>query len=197
MELIKQKLNKRESEMKLYERKFNLYKNNITSSENKSMKHLMNPLINYRYEDYLKNHIVKNYTVNNDYKVLRYELEEYNFDNMEIKNINDLKNKINYLLNRYSFIINEVLEDNWIFYEKKNQLKYELEDNQFIFDNSITISNKNDEDLVFFIKNMMSMCKTLAKKIGYKMHTKFYDDEYHDICWLIFIFSEKKSDTNK
>ena len=38
----------------------------------------------------------------------------------------------------------------------------------------------------------MNLCKILAKKVGYTVHTKFYNDEYHEICWLIFIFSEKK-----
>jgi hypothetical protein len=193
MEIIKEKLNKREIEMNFYEKKFNLYKNNISSSENKSMSYLMNPNINYKYEDYLKNHIVKNYTKNNDYKILRYELEEYNFNDMEIKNIKELKNKINYLLNRYSFIVNEILEDKWVLYEKKAQNKYELEETQFAFDNSVSTSNKDDEDFIFFVKCIMNVCKTLAKKVGYKMHTKFYDDEYHDICWLIFVFSERKN----
>jgi hypothetical protein len=194
MEIIKEKLNKRESKMNLYEKKFNLFKNNITLSENKSMNYLMNPNINYRYDDYLKNHIVKNYNKNNDYKILRYELEEYEFNNIEINNIKQLQNKIKYLLNRYSFIVNDIIEDKWILYEKTNQNKYELEDSQFAFDNSISISNKNDEDFIFFIKNILSICKLLSKKIGYKMHTKFYDDEYHNICWLIFIFSERKKE---
>ncbi len=192
MELIKEKINKRQSEMTLYEKKFNLYKNTISQSENNSMSHIMNPNINYRIDDYLKNYIVKNYKKNNDYKILRYELDEYNFDNIEIKNISELKNKINYLLNRYTFIVNDILEDKWILYKNTNQNKYELNEKQFAFDNSVSISNKNDGDFVFFIKNMINICKTLAKKIGYSMHTKFYDDEYHDICWLIFVFSEKK-----
>ena len=105
-----------------------------------------------------------------------------------------MKIKLNYLLNRYSFIVNEILEDKWILYEKKNQNKYELEETQFAFDNSITTSNKNDDDFIFFVKYIMNICKTLAKKVGYKMHTKFYDDEYHDICWLIFVFSERKKE---
>lgn len=191
MEVIKEKLNKRELQMNLYEKKFNFYKSNMSMSENKSMSHLMNPNINYKHDTYLKNYIVKNYIKNNDYKVLRYELEEYEFNNIEIKNVRQLKNKIKYLLNRYSFIINEIVEDKWILYETGDQNKYELGESQFAFDNSISISNKNDDDFIFFIKHILSICKVLSKKIGYKMHTKFYDDEYHGVCWLIFIFSEK------
>lgn len=190
MELIKEKLNKRELEMRLYEKQFIFFKNILISSEENKIKNcLINPNINYKYENYLTGYNINN---NNYNKVLKYELEEYDFNNINIKNVQELKNKIIYLLHRYSFIANNFLEDKWILYEQQNQNKYELEDKQFIFDNSILISNKNNKDFIVFIENIIKFCKILVKKIGYTIHTKFYNDDYHDICWLIFVFSEKK-----
>ena len=190
MELIKEKLNKRELEMRLYEKQFIFFKNILISSEENKIKNcLINPNINYKYENYLTGYNINN---NNYNKVLKYELEEYDFNNINIKNVQELQNKIIYLLHRYSFIANNFLEDKWILYEQQNQNKYELEDKQFIFDNSILISNKNNKDFIVFIENIIKFCKILVKKIGYTIHTKFYNDDYHDICWLIFVFSEKK-----
>ena len=192
MDITKERISKREKELKLYEKKFNLFKKPISLSENKDMSKILHPKNNYKMDEYLKSFIVKNYSSNNDYKVLKYELEDFNFDNYKINNLSDLKNNIKYLLNRYSFIVKDILEDKWLLYDNNiSQNKYELENNQFTFDNSISINKKNDDDLVFYIKNMMSICKKLASKVNYKMYTKFYDDEYYDICWLMFIFTEK------
>ena len=192
MEAIKEKLNKREIEMNLYEKKFNFFKNTAISPENKIKNCLINPNINYRYEEYLTGYNINN---NNNHKLLKYELAEYDFNNniIEIKDITELKNKLNYFLYRYSFLTKDFLEDKWVLYDKLNQNKYELEEKQFIFDNSVLISNKNNKEFVLYIKQIINLCKILAKKIGYTMHTKFYNDEYHEICWLIFVFSEKKT----
>jgi hypothetical protein len=192
MEAIKEKLNKREIEMNLYEKKLNFFKNTAISSENKIKNCLINPNINYRYEEYLTGYNINNN--NNNYKLLKYELAEYDFNNnnIEIKDITELKNKINYFLYRYSFLAKDFLEDKWVLYDNK-QNKYEIEEKQFIFDNSISISDKSNNDFVLYIKQIINLCKILAKKVNYTMYTKFYNDEYHDICWLIFVFSEKKT----
>jgi hypothetical protein len=194
MESIKEKLNKREIEINLYEKKFNFFNNTPIMPENKIKNCLINPNINYKYEEYLVSYNINN---NNNHKLLKYELAEYDFNNnnndiIEIKDITELKNKLNYLLYRYSFLAKDFLEDKWILYDHKNPNKYELEDKQFIFDNSILISDKTNKDFILYIKQIMNLCKILAKKVGYTVHTKFYNDEYHEICWLIFIFSEKK-----
>lgn len=189
MEAIKEKLNKREIEMNLYEKTFNFFNNTAITPENKIKNSLINPNINYRYEEYLTGYNIPN---NNNNKLLKYELAEYKFNNIEIKDIVELKNKLNYLLYRYSFLAKDFLEDKWILYDNK-QNKYELEDKQFIFDNSILISDKNNKDFVLYIKQIINLCKILAKKVNYTMYTKFYNDDYHEICWLIFVFSEKKT----
>jgi hypothetical protein len=175
------------SELKNYEKKFNLLKNiQIPNVKN----NLFNFDINYMMDDYLLNfnvNKIKNTKENID-KLLRHELE-MNFD-IKINNISELQNKINYFFNRYNFIIKNIIEDNWILHKKNLQTKYELKDSEFVYDNSILIKNKEQANLIYFLKKMYKLCNIMAKQINYKVYTKFYDDEYHEICWLIFVFAK-------
>ena len=191
MNSIKEKLERKEKELKLYEIRFNLLKSGQNSDHDKIPNNIINPNINYNMDEYLKNFIMKKYNKNNNYKILRHEIEEYDFTKYEINNLKELQKTLLYLFNRYSYLVNDILEDKWILYNNNdNQNKYELIENQFILDNSLFVENKNDQDLIFFVKNVMNIGKILAKKINYKMYTKFYDDEYHNICWMIFIFTK-------
>jgi len=181
-------------ELKNYEKKFNLLK-----SENKNNSNLQYDLdfkINYNTEDYMLNFNInklhKFNNIENLFMILRKELEDLDkFENIKITSIDDLKSKVNYLFFRYNKIIKYVIEDNWALYTpESNQTKYELKNNEFIFDNSILIKNKEDPNLIYFLKRLFKISSILAKKINYKVYTKFYDDEYHEICWLIFVFAK-------
>ena len=57
-------------------------------------------------------------------------------------------------------------------------------------DNSILSKYKDDSNLLFFLKKIYKILTEMASQINYKVTTKFYDDEYHEICWLIFVFSK-------
>lgn len=178
-------------ELKNYEKKFNLLKKNY-EEENASFNNI-NYLTNYMNDDYLLNFeinkINKSNTKQNIDKILRHELDKMDF-NIEIKNVADLQNKMTYFFNRYNFIIKNIIEDNWIIFRKENQTKYELKEGEFVYDNSVLIKNKENPDLIYFLKKIFKLSNILAKKINYKVYTKFYDDEYHDICWLIFVFAK-------
>ena len=182
-------------ELKNYEKKFNLLKSSFSEEDNSLIKTEYINYTNYINDDYLlnfyMNKINKLNVRQNIYKLLRYELDQMKFDSVQIKNINELQNKITYFLTRYNFIIKDIIEDNWTIYQKEsNQIKYELKDDEFVYDNSILIKNKEDTNLIYFIKKIYKLIRILAQKINYKVYTKFYDDEYHEICWLLFVFAK-------
>lgn len=177
-------------ELKNYEKKFNLLKNHKSDNKQNNNFDVNYTDINYMIDDYLLDfnaNKIKNKKENID-KLLRKELE--NNMNIKINNIIELQNKVNYFFNRYNFIIKDIIEDNWILYKKDLQTKYELKDGEFVYDNSILIKNKENSDLIYFLKKIFKLCNNMANQINYKVYTKFYDDEYHEICWLIFVFAK-------
>ena len=117
-------------ELKNYEKKFNLLKSSFSEEDNSLIKTEYINYTNYINDDYLlnfyMNKINKLNVRQNIYKLLRYELDQMKFDSVQIKNINELQNKITYFLTRYNFIIKDIIEDNWTIYQKEsNQIKYE------------------------------------------------------------------------
>ena len=182
---IEERLRVRELELKTYENKFNLLKNR-SESENKTV---LDPMINYLNDNYM---LASNYNriKNNNHMmntILRHELE--NPSDITINNNNDLSKMVVYLFNRYNYLLKNITEDNWTIYkDKDNQFKYELKPNEFVLDNSISINNKNNPDLTLFLKKIHNIIKRIANMVNYSVHIKSYDDEYHMICWLIFVF---------
>lgn len=178
-------------ELKNYERKFNLLKNNFSEENIIKLDHNNNYINDEYLLNFQMNKINKLNVRQNIDKLLRIELDQMDFDSVLIKNISDLQNRVKYFLNRYNLIIKDITEDNWTIYKRNvSQNKYELKDGEFVYDNSILIKNKENDNLIYFLKKLYKLTSILAKKINYKVYTKFYDDEYHEICWLIFVFAK-------
>jgi len=188
-ELVEKRLNTKYNELKNYEKKFNLIKN--TNDFQQKNDYVFDPNINYLNNEHIvdfglnKNKNLKK----NVNEMLTLELSNFNYSKFSPKN--DFKSLSLYLLNKYNHTIKDITEDNWVLYTKnKVQNKYELKDNEFIIDNSILIKNKSQKQLIYFLKNLYIILKNLGKQYEYNVHTKFYDDDYHQVCWLIFIFSK-------
>lgn len=182
METVKTFLENRESKLKLYEKKFNLLKNNITI--NNPIKTMVNNCYN---DDYLlKFNLNRINSTTNLLLLLKQELE--NEIPKNINSLSELKKYINNLFNKYNKLINHITEDKWTLYNQFNQTKYELNINEFVIDNSISLINKNDENLIFFLNHVLRIAELASSTINYKVHTRFYDDDTHEICWLIFVF---------
>lgn len=189
VEIIETKLNTKYNVLKNYEKKFNLMKN--TNDYQDKTDYVFDPNINYLNNEHIvdfglrKNKNLKK----NVNEMLSLEMSNFNYSKFNLKN--DFKNLALYLLNKYNYTIKDITEDNWVLYTKnKVQNKYELKDNEFIIDNSILIKNKSQKQLIYFLKNLYIILKNLGKQYEYNVHTKFYDDDYHQVCWLIFIFSK-------
>jgi len=189
LEIIQERLNTRTHNLKLYEKTFNLLKN--TQQNETKNDYIFDPTINYLNNNHLVNFGLKK--IRDEKKKLNELLfaELNNFNYSKFNDKNNFKDISLFLLNKYNSIIKDITEDIWVIYTKDSkQFKYELKDNEFVIDNSILIKNKSDKNLIFFLKNIYMVLKNLGKQFNYNVHTKFYDDEYHDICWLIFVFSK-------
>jgi hypothetical protein len=187
MELLQKRLELRTKELHSYETKFNLLKTRDALPEITDI--VLDPNINYLNDNCALNFFssklkTTKYNLN---LILKKELEDYDFNNYKLSN-NNLKS-IEYLFNRYNSLINSITEDKWILYQN-NQTKYELKADEFVIDNSVSIKDKNNPELIYYLKKLIKICKILAKTQGYNVFTKFYDDDYHEICWLIFVFTK-------
>ncbi len=186
MELIQKRLAARTLELKEYENKFNLLKN---QKEPEISNIILNPNTNYLNDNsvlsFFSSQLRSN--KNNLNLMLKKELEEYDYNNYKLEN-NNLKS-IEYLFNRYNSLISNITEDKWVLYQS-NQTKYELQNDEFVIDNSVLIKDKNNSELIYYLKKVIKISKILAKQSGYNVFTKFYDDEYHELCWLIFVFTK-------
>lgn len=192
VELIKNKLLDRESVMNAYAEKFNGIKTD--SCESISESSIINPSIDYNKEEELCDKILLYITNKKDkiLEVLKYEMAKYNFYDYTIKSELELTEALFYLFNRYNQTVNKITEDSWVLYKSDNQQKkYDLAEGEFVLDNSILIKDKKDPSLILCLKNLINISNILCNKIGYQLTTKFYDDKYHHLCWLIFVYSKK------
>ncbi len=192
MEEVNIRLIEKEKQLKSYERRFNLLKNNTTTQT--SSKKTIIHLDNYYTDDFLLNF---NYNrLNTDLtkkieELLLKEIESNIYENKKISNLDDLIRLSINIFNRYSYLVKSLVEDKWLLYKyTDNQIKYELKEGEFVIDNSILSKYKDDNNLLFFLKRIYKILNNVAEQINYKVTTKFYDDEYHEICWLIFVFSK-------
>ncbi len=192
MEEINNKLIEKEKQLKSYERKFNLLKNN--ASQNKENTKSLIHLENYYTDDYLLNFNYNRLNLDESKKIeelLIKEIETNIYKNKKINNLNELMNITINIFNRYNYLVKNLVEDKWLIYKQTdNQNKYELKSGEFVMDNSILSKYKDDSNLLFFLKKIYKILTEMASQINYKVTTKFYDDEYHEICWLIFVFSK-------
>jgi len=192
MDKIKEKLLEREFKMITYANELNNKKNILFESSPENT--VIDPSIDYFKEEELCDKILS-YITNKKEKlseVLKYEMSKYNFYNYSIKNNIELSEKLFYLFNRYNHTVFNITEDNWVLYKYDNlQKKYELKEGEFVLDNSILIKDKKDQSLILCLKNLINISNILCNKIDYQLTTKFYDDKYHQICWLIFVYSKK------
>ena len=194
---IKKRFSDYKQQMSEYQNKFNFFKNldlNINPDQQQN-KLKLDTYTNLQDEDlleYYNKKLNKFYKQENINRILKIELENFNYDN--ISKSNNLIKNIKFILNRYSSIVKDILEADWEQYSnntQNTQNKYELKDNEIIFDNSISLKNKTNPELIYFLKNTINILKTICKKSGNKFNIKFYEDKYHDICWIIILISVK------
>jgi hypothetical protein len=127
-----------------------------------------------------------------DYYQAKFELEFYNPDD-KINIFNDLIDYTRNILKHYHPILgvdnnlntfHSKFEDNeWTEYSYPNT-KYELKEAEFIFENSISIANKDNEDVIFFLKHIKRILK-LSTDIPIKLRV-IRDDKY-DMIWVLIV----------
>ena len=192
MEEINNRLIEKEKQLKSYERRFNLLKNNTTTQT--SSKKTIIHLDNYYTDNFLLNFNYNRLNTDSTKKIeelLLKEIESNIYENKKISNLDDLIRLSTNIFNRYNYLVRSLVEDKWLIYKyTDNQIKYELKEGEFVMDNSILSKYKDDTNLLFFLKRIYKILNNITEQINYKVTTKFYDDEYHEICWLIFVFSK-------
>lgn len=191
MNQFKEKIEKLEKEMILYEKKHNILKSNNLDNYD-----INNNFLNLNLHVINNNEMIFN-TKNNIKNILLYELNNTNFFENNIYNqIKNFENKILYALNRYNLLLSNITEDKWILYKNtNNQYKYELNDNEFVFENSIHTDSKYNDLLQLVLGKLINNINNLCKKYNYSFYNKSYNDinesnEDNNICWILFIIKK-------
>ena len=119
MEEINNKLIEKEKQLKSYERKFNLLKNN--ASQNKKNTKSLIHLENYYTDEYLLNFNYNRLNLDESKKIeelLIKEIETNIYKNKKINNLNELMNITINIFNRYNYLVKSLVEDKWLIYKK-------------------------------------------------------------------------------
>lgn len=175
-----------EKNMKIYANKYKM--DNVNDSKYKKIK---NPedianMINRNFHslDYVeKINIIKNiYTETNiNKKLFKFELSYLNIG-QKYENLEDLTNIVEQLLNRYhSMIGNQLLEDDKWNLHKMGSTKYELVENEAIFDNSLKFGNNVKAHK--YIKKLIKLFSKLTN--DYKITYKYIPDNEEGMTWVI------------
>jgi hypothetical protein len=153
--------------------------------KNIANKSFLNTEHNSEYYDYfIKTNKFKFYQA-------KFELENYE-PTHKINDFNSLIIHFRNILKHYSPILaydnnnqtfHSKFEDlNWTEFNKDNS-KYEIFDNEFIFENSISYSNKDNDDVIFFLKNIKRIFK-LSTDLTVRL--RLVPDDKYNIIWIIF-----------
>lgn len=124
---------------------------------------------------------------------IRKILLEFEFYNMKIETTNDNFEKVieicENILNRYTYYAGGCrLEDkNWVKYIKGDK-KYELKDNEIIFENSIPSIYKDDYETDKFLKQLNKLFGSISEKI--KSDCLLIECERMNIHWIIFVIKK-------
>jgi len=125
-----------------------------------------------------------------DSELLKFEMTHYRIKPEDkTDDFNLFIEKAESILNRYTWKAGGFLyEDNeWTRYDK-NKIKYELYDNEVIFDNSLKLKLKNDIETYKFTKQLINIIKQVSDKYSVKLKTiKDYD---FDTCWVIIMIKK-------
>jgi len=161
------KLALRESEMKSYARRLNLYK---SPSKGSRPKIELSTYENLYTDEYLVKNLSHRLTeINDNYLILKHE-----YDNLDLSKYNKSLKSIRYLLNYFIKLTKNVLEcEKW---DEKS------EDEWHIFENSMLINNKNDSNLLYYLKKILNFIKFNYDEEDYKFDVD--EDKYHRMCWI-------------
>ena len=180
-----------EENMKSYAKLYNKKKSKIYNQTcEQVIDNLYNNLDTMHFEE--KYSIYKNIITENnlDLQLLKFEMENIDF-NIKIENLNDIINKIYYLLDRYKIIQENLpLEDEkWTLHTNFSK-KYELNNTEIIFDNSVEKKYINDISLNKYIKKLVNLFSKISN--DYKVNYKFLRDHDEDIIWILIKITLKK-----
>lgn len=181
--------------MKIYANKYKIEKDNINIYEDKKDFDLADYIhINLHKMDYNEKILYyKKFLTENkiNKKLLKYELYNYKPKN-KINNFNNLILFIKKILNRYSILTqNSELEDvKWTLYLKNNK-KYNLKENEAIFDNSIHDNNVNSIKVKNYIKQIINLISNSTD--NFKISYKYLSDNQENLHWIIIkVFPKSK-----
>lgn len=121
--------------------------------------------------------------------LLQYEANNLHFS-QKIKDTKELISTIDSLLKRYHHKIGGyAFEDNmWRLYSySSGQKKYDLKENEHIFDNSLSMSDVEDAECHKFVTFLVELFNRLSD--NHKIHFKYIEDKYENIYWVIIKIS--------
>lgn len=115
--------------------------------------------------------------------LLKYEFRNY-IPSSSNRNINEMNDYIVFLLNKYHQQVgkNKLEDDEWIKHTHKST-KYELSNNELIFENSILYKNKYCRKTDYFLSTLTNIMRNYASNFK----TKFFylSDQNPDILWVV------------
>lgn len=120
--------------------------------------------------------------------LLQYEADTLHFSK-KIQNTSELISVIDDLLKRYHHKIGGYqFEDNiWRLHTASGQKKYDLKENEYIFDNSISAFHVEDAECHKFVDFLVELFNRLSD--NHKIHYKYIEDKYENIYWVIIKIS--------
>lgn len=187
--------NKVDNEIKIREDNINKYiaKNKFFNNLSTSTKAKLNyKLVTNNDDSNLSRFLCNKFSANYNLTIL-----ENDFKYESEKQYNNLKSIISfmkYIFARYhNKIGGQLFEDDWILYSNNSkQTKYELKENEYIFDNSINLIYRKDANTINYIKKLHDLFQEVTKESKFKVSLKMMEDEHHNIIMVIFMLKERK-----
>lgn len=149
----------------------------------KMAKFIQNNFARMNYFDKLSIHnkIVSEFKLN--YELLKFQLT-YLIPDEKITDFEKFIKETEKILNFYQWKAGGFLceDDKWTLYRHGNH-KYDLKENEVIFDNSVKTINNSDIEVYKYIKSLHNLLQKMTD--SFKIKFRYIDDDYDDITWII------------
>lgn len=169
-----------------YKNNLSNYSNDFRNEKNNNLANLINKNFNKLSKEEKNRFLIKCLSeeeVNN--LLLKFELENYSPNKSDINSFEEFIKIASKSLNRYqSKAGGFLIEDNeWIIH-RNNSKDYEIENNQVVFENSVSIENVKDYDTINYLKKILSLLKRFSDKVI--VCEEFIKSKKDGVYWILF-----------